>query len=105
MVKKGLLSLDEITPDIITSGQVSTMIFKKKGTLAFAHVRRFFGKKVPTYLKKTGEKPPLKHYIGALVVYLIPALFERDFISRLFVWVPTKYFNKYRNLVLKLFSK
>ena len=104
-VKNRVLYLEEISPDVIASGQLATMTFKKKGTKAFAKIRSLFGKKVPTYLKKSRYQPKFRYYVGAFFIYLIPALFEYDFVSRLFLRVPTSIYNKYRNLIIRFFLK
>ena len=105
LVRKSSVYLEEISPDIIASGQAATMIYKKRGTKAFAKIRSLMGKKVPNYLRNSKYQPKLRYYIGAALVYFIPALFEKDFFSRMFIWVPTNIYNKYRNAILRFFRE
>jgi len=104
MVAQGIIHIQESNAEHIFSGQRYTMIFKKRGNYAFGRIQRMLGKKIPNYLKTTRHKMKWQYWLGSFIVYLIPAMFENDMFSRLFVGVPTRVWNKYRNLLLKLFK-
>jgi len=101
--KERLLYLEPIDSSVIYGGQYGSLNFKKKGSFAFAKIRRLFNKQVPDYLKNGKVKPKLAHYIGASLIYIMTTFFEIDFFNRLFLHVPTKIFTKYRWLVIRLF--
>lgn len=103
MVEQGIIHVQESNAEHIFSGQRYTMIFKKRGNYAFGRIQRMLGKKIPNYLKTTNHKMKWQYWVGSFFVYLIPAMFENDVFSRMFVGMPTRVWNKYRNMILKLF--
>jgi len=104
LVEEKLLYLEKIDPSVIYGGQYGTINFKKKGSFAFAKIKRLLRKQIPDYLKDKKFKPKLRHYIGAFLIYVVTTFFEIDLFSRLFLHVPTKVFTKYRWLIIKLFQ-
>ena len=104
LVNQKVIYTEEINKEVIFGGQGGTMIFKKRGTKAFANIKKLTGKKVPKYLEDSNYKPKFKYYIGAFLIYSISSIFSNDFISRMFLWMPTKVFTKYRHLLMKLFE-
>jgi len=105
MAEQGILSVEKSKPEVIYSGQRATMIYKKRGNFAFARIQRLLGKKVPNYLMHSSHKIKWQYYIGSLLIFLIPAMFENEFFRKLFVWIPTKVWNRYRLALLRLFRK
>ncbi len=104
MVEQGVIMIKKSTPEVIFSGQRSTMIYKKRGNFAFAKIQRLLGKKVPDYLMNTKHKMKWQYYLGSFLLFFVSSMFENDIISKMFVRMPTKVWNKYRNLLLKLFK-
>ncbi len=104
LLERKIIEAEKISEDVIFSGQGSNMIFKKRGNQAFANIKKFMGKQVPDYFSRREQKPKLKYYIGAFAILIMTNLFEQPIISRMFEWVPTRVFTKYRHLVINVFK-
>lgn len=104
LLARKIISAEKIDKEVIFSGQGSTMIFKKRGNQAFANIKKFMGKKIPDYFSQRNQKPKFKYYIGSLSILFMTTLFEQPLLSRMFQWLPTKIFTKYRHLILKVFK-
>lgn len=103
MVQAQVIQVQASKPEVIYSGQRATMIFKKRGNHAFAWIQRRLGNKVPDYFEKARPRLSWRYYLGSLLIWLIPAMFENEFLRRIFVWIPTQVWNRYRLLLLRLF--
>jgi len=98
----GVLHLVPTHPGVVKSGMMITINLKKKIAFATIKIRKLLGLAVPNYHNLELDGPlKLKHYVGAIVLMVIPALFEITLINRLTVNFPTKFFKKYMRVLYK----
>ena len=104
LVDQKKMYIEPSSSEVIYSGQRSSINFKKKGSFAFARIKRLLGKHVPDYLVDEKFKPGVKHYIGAGLIYTVTLFFGFAPFRVLFIGMPTWFFTKFRWLIIKLFQ-
>ena len=104
-VDRGALSVENSSLETLYGGQNSTMIFKKRGTVAFGKIQHMLGKPIPNYLKRQKLHPRDEYFFGAALLYVVPKLFEIRLFRGLFLRVSQRVLNKYRTTIIRLFRK
>jgi len=104
-IKRGTLIVEKSSLHAIYSGQGSTIIYKKHGTVVFGKIQHMLGHHIPRYLTRMKLYPRFEYFVGSFLNYFVPRLFEIKIIRILFLRVPVKFYNRYRILIIRLFEK
>lgn len=102
LFEEDVLHVEPVKRNVVKLGMLPTINLKKKLAYAYIKLRKVLGLAVPDYhTLKPHNKLKIKHYIGAAIVMTVSSLFERDFINRLFLHVPTKIMGQYLRVLYK----
>jgi len=102
MAKDGVLHIEPAARNMVKRGMLPTINLKKKMAYAYIRIRKVLGLAVPNYHDLAPATPlKLKHYIGAAIMMITSALFEKRLINRLFLHVPTRIMSQYLRIMYK----
>jgi len=102
LVREGVLYVESVERNTVKLGALPTVNLKKKLAFASIRIRKVLGLAVPNYhTLDAAVKLRAKHYLGAALLLGVARFFEIPLVNRLFLRVPTKFFQQYLRVLYK----